>query len=309
MTNSTTHTLQISGTRLLLDGAPFHLQGLSFFNALYNSIFNRSPEDRLEWLGKFKENGVNTLRVWCQWDYQRPYVDLSPMNTLFSPKGDLRDIPMKRLVELITDMDRLEMVIELVLFCQEKDPNLPLPALERAVVSTTRAVKPYRNLILQIWNEKSDEVYRLYELAKAEDPERIVTNSPGVANVLGDEKQNQMLDILTPHTVRGEAPEFWKIAPQQIADLIKKYQKPVIDDEPARCGLVNYGGIPGGTEPWQHIEQIKQVRAVGGYHIYHHDMFQNPYGDPATPTHGLPNPDFSPFHRQVFDYLRDNPTW
>jgi hypothetical protein len=172
-----------------------------------------------------------------------------------------------------------------------------------------RRLLPYRNLIVQIWNEDSTEVARHVAAVKREDPHRLVTNSPGYSNDLGDDAQNRLLDLLTPHTVRRQHERFWEEAPRQIAGLLERYAKPVIDDEPARCGIVQYGGIPGGTRPEQHIEQIKGVRAVGGYHIYHHDMFQRSYGDPATPPTGIPDPDFSPFHRQVFDYLRDHRQW
>ena len=162
--------------------------------------------------------------------------------------------------------------------------------------------------ILQIWNEDSTEVTRYYEVIKALDPRRIVTNAPGFASDLGDETQNRLLDLLTPHTVR-RVERFWEQAPRQIASMLGRYKKPVIDDEPARTGIIQFGGIEGGTRPEQHIEHIRSVRAVGGYHTYHHDMFQSGYGHPATPPSGLPDPDFAPFHRQVFDFLRENKNW
>jgi hypothetical protein len=34
-------------------------------------------------------------------------------------------------------------------------------------------------------------------------------------------------------------------------------------------------------------------------------MFQNGYGHPATPPDGIPNAEFSPFHRPVFEHLRE----
>ncbi len=61
--------------------------------------------------------------------------------------------------------------------------------------------------------------------------------------------------------------------------------------------------------PERHIEQIRRVRALGAYHTYHHDMFQHNYGYATTPPSGVPDPDYSPFHRRVFDYLRDHRTW
>jgi hypothetical protein len=305
-----TRTWRVEGTRLLLDDAPFYWQGLSFFNALYNPVFTRSPADQEAWLVKFLENGVNALRVWCQWDFAPPrsFVDVAPDHIMYTPEGQVRDKHFGTLVDLLLAADAYEMVIEVVLFSHEKQPNMSIEAQERAASEMAERLRPYRNVLLQIWNEDSTNVVRYCEAIKAQDRERIVTNSPGFANVLGDEAQNEMLDLLTPHTVRRGA-KFWEVAPEQIAGLLARYHKPVIDDEPARTGLVQFGGIEGGTHPTQHITQIQRVREVGGYHTYHHDMFQNGYGSPATPPTGIPDPDFRPFHRQVFDYLRDHKTW
>ena len=33
-------------------------------------------------------------------------------------------------------------------------------------------------------------------------------------------------------------------------------------------------------------------------------MFQTGYGTPAVPPGGVPDPDFSPYHRQVFEFLK-----
>ena len=41
----------------------------------------------------------------------------------------------------------------------------------------------------------------------------------------------------------------------------------------------------------------------GGYVTYHHDMFQTGAGTPAVPPSGIPDPEFSPYHRQVFEFL------
>ena len=137
------------------------------------------------------------------------------------------------------------------------------------------------------------------------DPARLVTSSPGVANVLGDDAHNTAIDLLTPHTVRRSAGRpFWEVAPQQIAGLIERFRKPVLDDEPARNGPTQFGGIEGGTRPEWHIAAIEGTRAAGGYPIYHHDMFQYGYDSPLTPPSGIPEPDWSPFHRVVFDHLR-----
>jgi hypothetical protein len=306
-----TRTLETDGTALLLEGEPFYWQGLSFFNAIYNPIFNRSAEDRLRWLRVFRDNGVNALRVWCQWDFSPPrtFVDVAAHRTMYTEEGEIRGPHFQTLTDIIEAADGLEMVVEVTLFSHEKQPNLPVSVQERAAGTIARRLLPYRNLVLQIWNEDSTEVVRYCQAFRAVDPARIVTNSPGFAGNLGDEDQNRLLDVLTPHTVRRGVERFWEVAPQQIASLLEKYGKPVIDDEPARTGILQFGGIEGGTRPEQHIAQIRRVREVGGYHTYHHDMFQRTYGHPATPPSGLPDPDFSPFHRQVFDFLRQNRIW
>ena len=305
-----TRVLSTQGTRLWLDDRPFLWQGLSFFNSLYNPAFNRSGEARLRWLRKFLDNGVNALRIWCQWDFAPPrsFVDVSPDHTMYTPDGFVRDRPMSRLLDLIEAANELGMVIEVTLFSHEKQPNLPAVALERAARLMALRLRPHRNLVMQVWNEDSTEVARCYRAIKAVDPARVVTNSPGVSNVLGDAEQNAMLDLLTPHTVRRQAERFWEEAPKQIAQLMDTYGKPVIDDEPARTGIRQFGGIPE-SQPAQHIAQTAAVRQAGGYHTYHHDMFQCDYDHPATPPNGIPDPDFSPFHREVFDYLREHKAW
>ena len=310
----TTHVLNVNGSQLYLDDKPFYFQGLSCFNAIYNPTLNADPQARIHWLKKFLSNGINVLRVWCQWDFSPPrtFVDVTPTTTMYTSDGEIVDAHFNRLEQLLCESDNLGMVIEVVAFSHEKipgDENLPVPLQEHAIKALTQRLRPYRNLILQIWNEDSTNVVRHYEIIKSEDSERIVGNSPGFANNLGDETQNRLMDVLMPHTVRHSTNQFWEIAPQQITSLLETYGKPVIDDEPARCGIVQFGGIQGGTQPEQHIAQIKAVRTAGGYHTYHHDMFQRSYGAPSTSPTGLPDPDFNPFHRKVFDYLRDHPTW
>jgi hypothetical protein len=318
-TARTTKVLGIDGTRLTLDGQPFHLQGLSFFNAVFNTAFNRSPSDRLHWLGVFQANGINCLRVWCQWDFVAPniLVDVDPESSMYTVLGEIRDEPFATLQAIVEAMDSLGMVVEVCMFAQEKRPYLlSVASTVRATEELTARLRPYGNVIQQVWNEYDAEVLRYIAAIKAVDPDRIATSSPGatvdhraVFDHVGDEAQNTAFDVLTPHTLRREAFPFWYVAPAQIEYLLDAYRKPVIDDEPARNGPMQFGGVPGGTRPEQHIEQIRRVRAVGGYHIYHHDMFQWPDERDFTPPTGIPDPDFSPFHRQVFDYLRDHQQW
>lgn len=291
----------------MLDEKPFDWQGLSFFNALYNPTFNQSHEERLARLKDYKENGISAVRVWCQWNFGPPrelWVDTAPHSTMYTDQGEIREGSFERLRSLIMAADSLDMVVEVVLFSHEKQPNFPVEILEKAAGLMAERLKPYGNILLEIWNEDSTEVLRLFRKIKEVDPDRITTNAPGLPGVLGDDEQNYMLDVLTPHTIRGAARRcFWEEAAAQIEYLLKRFRKPVIDDEPARTGIRDFSGIPE-SRPEQHIAQIKMVRALGAYSTYHHDMFQNGYGHPATPPQAIPNPDFSDFHRKVFAFLK-----
>ena len=77
-----------------------------------------------------------------------------------------------------------------------------------------------------------------------------------------------------------------------------------MDDEPARNGTSNFGGPKNPTHPGDHILAIYNVWRAGGYPTYHHDMFQTGYGTPACPPRGIPDPEFSAYHRQVFEFLK-----
>jgi hypothetical protein len=301
------HEITVSGTRFLLNGEPFPYTGVSFFNAIYNPNFNKSPEERTHWLNRFRRYGINVLRVWCQWDNARGFVDAGPSQTMYHPDGQLREEHLKTLKAILADADLLGVVIELALFSHEsyrEGIRLGEKESSRAVSALARELKPFRNLTFQIWNEHTDaQVRPLVTVIRSIDSNRLVTNSPGFASFLGDPPENNALDYLTPHTTRQGAGRHWEIAPREIAYLLKRYGKPVVDDEPARNGTSQFGGPREATSPYDHILQIWQVWQLGAYITYHHDMFQTGYGSPAIPRSGIPDPEFSPYHRQVFEFI------
>ena len=301
--------IAVSGTRFQLDGRAFPYTGVSFFNAVYNTNFNASSEKRAVWLRKFQEYGINVLRVWCQWDNARGFVDASATSTLYQQDGTLRRQHLATLKEILRDCDAQGMVVELVLFAQEswrENIRLNAEAERKAVEALTRELMPFRNVTFQIWNEHDDErVIPLVKLIKALDPKRLVTNSPGYAGDLGKDEENRVLDYLTPHTSRqNRSRRHWEAAAQEIESLLKKFDKPVVDDEPARTGTSNFGGPKDQTFPSDHILGIYNVWRAGGHVTYHHDMFQTGYGTPACPPSGIPDPEFSPYHREVFEFLK-----
>lgn len=300
------HEITISGTGFRLNGAPFPFMGVSFFNAIYNPAFNKSSVERREWMRKFQKYGINVLRIWSQWDNKRGFVDTCAECSLYYPDGRLRQENVDRLKRIVEDADALGMVVQIVLFSQESwhdGIRLGPEASDRAVEAITRELAPYRNLTIQVWNEFSERVMDYVEIIRATDPKRLVTNSPGFAGVLGDVAQNSALDYLTPHTSRQRSGKPWEIGPREIAYLLARFRKPVVDDEPARNGTPKFGGPGEQTYPADHILQIFQVWQLGAHIVYHHDMFQTGYGSPAVPPSGIPDPEFNPYHREVFEFM------
>lgn len=305
--------LSVEGTRFTLDGQPFSFTGFSFFNALYNPAFNESGSARLDRLRVFGRYGLNVLRVWGQWDSKRGFVDTAPGNTLITPEGGLVAAHVERLEQLCEAARSLGMVVELAVFAQESwhDGVRHGPeAAEKGVRELTLALRLHRNLAIQIWNEFSENALPLARAVKEVDPERMVTNSPGGAGVLvappGRGDVERLLDFLTPHTSRqrsGPNPH-WQVAPLEIAYLLERFGKPVVDDEPARNGTSDFGGPDRATSPYDHIVQIAAVWRTGGHIVYHHDLFQTGYGTPAVPPSGIPEPEFNPYHRQVLEFIR-----
>ena len=301
------HELSISGTRFLLDNKPFPYQGVSFFNALYNPTFTKSAESQGQWLDKFHRYGINVLRIWAQWDSRRGFADASAESTLYQADGNLKPEVLKRLKALIEAADAKGIVIELVLFSQESwhdGIKLGVKEADTAVASITRELRPYRNVYIQVWNEFSERILDHVKNIRSADPKRLITSSPGGAGVLGDDAQNRALDFLTPHTSRQRGAPHWEVATREIDFLMTKFRKPVVDDEPARNGTKDFGGPGEVTYPSDQIIQMYKVWQLGSYTTYHHDLFQTGYGTPSVPPSGIPDPEFSPYHRQAFDFLK-----
>lgn len=297
--------LTTQGTTFLLEGKPFEYTGLSFFNAIFNPSFTDSAQ-RKQWLAKFLRYGLNVLRLWGQWDNQRGFVDSGPAASLYELDGTLRPEPLERLKAILRDVEEAGMVVELAMFARESWEDgirLTPEGYTKAATALARELAPFGNLTLQIWNEHDHRAVELAKVVKSADPRRLVSNSPGYAGVLGSDEHNRVMDYLSPHTSRQYAGPTWEIAPQELSLLLARYRKPVVDDEPARNGTPQFGGPKEATHPYDHILHTYHVWQVGAYVTYHHDMFQLGYGSPTCPPSGVPDPEFSPYHRQVLEFI------
>ncbi len=301
------NTIKINGIHFEMNGKPFEYTGISFFNAIYNPEFNRSSEARRNYLRKFNEFGINVLRVWCQWDNARGFIDGGKGKTMYEADGTLNQVWLGKLIEIISDADSEGTVILLVLFSRESwNENIRLTdeASDRSVAEMTRILMPYRNLVFQLWNEFNYRTLDYVKIIKSIDKERLVTNSPGYAGELGTSEENRALDYLSPHTTPDDN-RHWEISSDEIRYLVYKFRKPVVDDEPARRGTSRFGGPGTPVFPADHIIHIYNVWKTGGYAIYHHDMFQTGYGNEAIPPNGIPLPGFSDYHDTVFEFLKN----
>jgi len=298
--------LSVSGTRFAMDGAPFPYTGISFFNAIYNPAFNKSPADRGAWLAKFRKYGINVLRIWAQWDNRQGFVDTCPECSLYFTDGRLRQANVEKLKQIAAAAGERRMAVELALFSHEswrENIRLGPEASGAAITALAREMKPYRNVTFQVWNEHSERVLEHVKTIRAADPKRLVTNSPGFAGVLGDAAQNRAVDYLTPHTSRQGSGRHWEIGPAEIRYLLTRWRKPVVDDEPARNGTAKFGGPNQQTWPYDHMLQIYQVWQAGAYITYHHNMFQTGAGSADVPPSGVPDPEFNPYHRAVLEFI------
>lgn len=302
-----TPVLGIEGTHFILDHKPFNFTGISFFNALYNPTFNSSQESQLDWLKKLNSCGITVLRIWGEWNNTLGFIDTCDSCTVYNRDGSLRSIYLNRLKELLDATASLNMVVEYVFFSSEsKSKILSDEAANRAIENITKELIPYRNVVFQIWNENDYRVEDYFKLIKQNDTARLVTNSPGGGGTLGDDDHNALLDFLTPHTSRQG--KHWEKVGEEIKGLILKFNKPVVDDEPARSGTREsewLGGPKSETSPFDHILHIYNVWKSGGYPIYHHDMFQTGYGSKPVPPSGIPDPEFNSYHKIVFEFLRE----
>jgi hypothetical protein len=166
-------TITVEGTAFHVDGRPTFLLGISLFDAL-----GTPPRDRdLDALDGW---GVRIIRVWAHWH-----------EAIYQGDGALTAPGRARLLALTGRLRARGMILELVLL---KPGHLPgqasaiftSPAARvRAIEAMTSALRDYRNVIFDIYNEHDHpggpishaDARVLRDAVKAIDPDRLVTIS------------------------------------------------------------------------------------------------------------------------------------
>jgi hypothetical protein len=212
--------LTISGQTFQIDGRSAFLAGVS----LFDGVGTVPPRD--EDLDTLASWGVKVVRVWAPWH-----------EPIYRPDGTLSEQGRARLLRLVERLQARGLILELVLLRPGQLPGQPFPvfaseaARAKAVESITVALRPFRNVLFDLYNEHDHAdgpithaaARALRDLVKTNDPERIVTISStgthlmsasgeigdgGARNVRGEagtDAESVAVDVLAPHFPRSES--------------------------------------------------------------------------------------------------------
>lgn len=181
LAGATAAELTVSGDRLLRDGRPVKLWGVRTASASQNAA---ATAHLLAQLDEYLRHGLNAVTVFYQGSsggYSNP----------FSGDGQAIDpAHQARMIEIIEACERRGMIVIVGIFYQRSEFLRTAPAWEQAVRTVTRALRPHRNVILNLANEQNSSLYRdsnpildigdpavlirLCDLVHAEDPKRLV---------------------------------------------------------------------------------------------------------------------------------------
>ncbi len=257
-------TLGIDGPRFTLDGRPEFLLGASFYGAL------GAPEQSIQRdLADLHERGFNWVRVWATWAANDNNV------SAVAPDGSARQPFLDKLVALVAEADRLGMVVDVTLSrgngAVTPDPLLASPeAHRRAVETLVEALRPHRNVYIDVGNERNiedrrhvpfEEVRALRDRVKELDPERLVTASHAGDLSADDVKRyvtECQLDFLSPHRPRRDgSPGQTAAKTRELLDLARAAGRevPVHLQEPFRRDF----------SPWQPTAIDFLADAIGAH--------------------------------------------
>lgn len=176
--------VSISGTHLVLDGTAQWLAGISLFDALGpHPVRDEDLEALSAW-------GVSIVRVWAHWN-----------TPIYDADGSLHAEGRARLHTLVERLRARGLVLELVLLRPGQLPGERFAVFAspdariRAVREIAESLRPYRNVIFDLYNEHDHphgpighrDLRPLRDVVKQVDPDRLVTVSSTAYHFLGSE--------------------------------------------------------------------------------------------------------------------------
>src|SRR5262249_48255643 len=166
--------LSTSQQKILVDGQPTFLTGVSLFDALGSA----PPRDAdLDALGPW---GVNTVRVWAHWH-----------TPVYQSDGALTADGRLRLLALAGRLQSRSLILELVVLRPGQLPGQPVAVFAseaarlKAVEAITETLRPFRNVLFDLYNEHDHPdgpishaaARALRDRVKAIDPSRLAARS------------------------------------------------------------------------------------------------------------------------------------
>ena len=221
-------TLSIQGNSFAVDGVPKFLTFISYYGGM------GAPDVAADF--RFmRARGFDGIRLW-------PNLFTGPQ--LANADGSLKPEVLSRLL-FILDRARDQRIIVDVTFTAEHIGGMTAAGARNEILATTAALRPYRNVLIDIQNERNiygpggrglaaNDIAGILAAIKAIDPDRIVTasNSPietdastaAFAKDLG-------LDVVAYHDPRGR---FWyeRDIVQSMVSTLKTSGRPVYLQEP-----------------------------------------------------------------------------
>jgi len=222
--------LTVAGDRFAVDGSARFLTFISYFGAM-------GAADVAADFQFLKEAGFDGVRIW-------PNSPEGPQ--LMRGDGSLDPGGLQRLLEIL-DRARDRRLIVDVSFTAEHTGGLTATAYRTAIASATSALLPYRNVLIDIENERNlygpfgrplaaSDVAAIAAAIKAIDPARIVTasNSQDLpATAAAQFTADTGLDVTAYHDPR--IPSWYAAGQvQSVVDALHRNGRPVYLQEPTR---------------------------------------------------------------------------
>jgi len=223
--------LTVAGDRFAVDGSPRFLTFISYFDAMGAADVGAD----LQFL---KDAGFDGVRIWPN--------SLEDGPKLMRGDGALNPGELNRLLEILNHAVQRRLIVD-VSFNAKDIPDLSASEYRAAIAAAADALRPYRNVLIDIQNERNiygpfgrplaaPDVEAIAASIKAIDPERIVTASnsqdlpPGAAAQF---TADTGLDVTAYHDRRND--NWYTYAQiQSIVGALKRNGRPAYLQEPTR---------------------------------------------------------------------------
>lgn len=170
-THLSAQNLKIVGNCFLLEGQPFDMWGVRVASA---SQTEKETQSLISNLDDYKANGINSISVFLQGSsggYSDPFLNNGK---------DIDEHHFKRISRIIEACAEKDIVVIVGIFYQraisdKKINKLPNEkAIQNAVITVTKKLSLYKNIIINIANEHNSTIYKSFEPFNFNDPENIV---------------------------------------------------------------------------------------------------------------------------------------